>query len=102
MNKEEFLIYCLLYAFDAAGIKKQNLVQMALRTDTVGFVKVYNRYALDGEEARLNSVEAGKESYINSGGDLDLFINDIKSIFFNGNDFEFDVLIFDKLRNILA
>lgn len=42
MNKEEFLIYCLLYAVDAAGVKKQNLVQMSLKVDTVSFVKIYN------------------------------------------------------------
>ena len=42
MNREEYLVYCLLYAIDAANVKKQNLVQMSLKVDTAIFVKIYN------------------------------------------------------------
>ncbi len=42
MNREECVVYCLLYAIDAANIKKQNLVQMALKSDSIAFVKIYN------------------------------------------------------------
>ena len=42
MKREEYLIYCLLYAIDAANVKKQNLVQMSLKTNAVTFVKIYN------------------------------------------------------------
>lgn len=56
MNKEEFLIYCLFYAVDAAGVKKQNLVQMSLKVDTVSFVKIYNLIQQHDEATRKNII----------------------------------------------
>ena len=56
MNKEEFLIYCLLYAVDAAGVKKQNLVHMALKTDSVDFVRIYNVIQQHDEATRKSII----------------------------------------------
>ena len=56
MNREEYLIYCLLYAIDAANVKKQNLVQMALMTDSVSFVKIYNLIQQHDEATRKNII----------------------------------------------
>ena len=56
MNKKEYLIYCLLYAIDAANVKKQNLVQMALKVDAVSFVRIYNVIQQQDEATRKSFV----------------------------------------------
>ena len=63
MNKEEFLIYCLLYAVDAAGVKKQNLVQMSLKADAVAFVKIYNMIQQQDETTRKSLLNSMLKSY---------------------------------------
>ena len=63
MNKEEFLIYCLLYAVDAAGVKKQNLVQMSLKADAVVFVKMYNMIQQQDEAARKSLLDSMLKSF---------------------------------------
>ena len=101
MAKEDFIIYCLLYAIDAANIKKQNLVQMALKTDAVSFVRVYNRYALHDDATKSNEIENGKREYIKSYDDLTLFLNEMKTTFLDEEGPDFGELIFDNLRAIL-
>ena len=63
MNREEYLVYCLLYAIDAANVKKQNLVQMSLKVDTVSFVKVYNLIQQHDEETRKNIIANHADLY---------------------------------------
>lgn len=63
MNREEYLVYCLLYAIDAANVKKQNLVQMSLKVDTVSFVKVYNLVQQHDEERRKNIIANHADLY---------------------------------------
>ena len=63
MNKEEYLIYCLLYAIDAANVKKQNLVQMALKTDSVDFVKIYNLIQQQDEATRKTIIASYQNGF---------------------------------------
>ena len=56
MKREEYLIYCLLYAIDAANVKKQNLVQMSLKVNTVTFVKIYNIIQQHDEATRKDTM----------------------------------------------
>ena len=63
MNKEEYLIYCLLYAIDAANVKKQNLVQMALKTDSVSFVKIYNLIQQQDEATRKTIIASYQNDF---------------------------------------
>jgi aminoglycoside N3'-acetyltransferase len=63
MNREEYLIYCLLYAIDAANVKKQNLVQMSLKVDTVNFVKIYNVIQQQDEATRKNVIAKHADLY---------------------------------------
>ena len=76
MNKEEFLIYCLLYAVDAADVKKQNLVQMALKADAVVFVKMYNMIQQQDEAARKSLLDSMLKSF-----NKNELIEDIKNTF---------------------
>lgn len=76
MNKEEFLIYCLLYAVDAADVKKQNLVQMALKTDAVVFVKIYNIIQQQDEATRKSLLDSMLKSF-----NKNEMIEDIKNTF---------------------
>ena len=76
MNKEEFLIYCLLYAVDAADVKKQNLVQMALKTDAVVFVKIYNMIQQQDEATRKSLLDSMLKSF-----NKNEVIEDIKNTF---------------------
>ena len=63
MNREEYLVYCLLYAIDAANVKKQNLVQMSLKVDTVNFVKIYNVIQQQDEATRKNVIAKHADLY---------------------------------------
>ena len=76
MNREEYLIYCLLYAIDAANVKKQNLVHMALKTDSVSFVKIYNLIQQHDEATRKNIIASMQNDF----GKEDL-IEEIKNTF---------------------
>ena len=76
MNKEEYLIYCLLYAIDAANVKKQNLVQMALKTDSVDFVKIYNLIQQHDEATRKNIIVSCQNDF-----DKNELIEEIKNTF---------------------
>ena len=76
MNKEEFLIYCLLYAVDAAGVKKQNLVLMSLKADAVVFVKIYNMIQQQDEAARKSLLNFMLKSF-----NKNELIEDIKNTF---------------------
>lgn len=76
MNKEEFLIYCLLYAVDAAGVKKQNLVQMSLKVDTVSFLKIYNLIQQHDEATRKNIIVSCQNDF-----DKNELIKEIKNTF---------------------
>ncbi len=63
MNRVEYLVYCLLYAIDAANVKKQNLVQMSLKVDTAIFVKIYNIIQQQDEAARKNAIAKHADLY---------------------------------------
>ena len=76
MEKEEFLIYCLLYAVDAAGVKKQNLVQMSLKADAVVFVKIYNMIQQQDETTRKSLLDSMLKSF-----NKNEIIEDIKNTF---------------------
>lgn len=84
MNREEFLIYCLLYAIDVAGIKKQNLVQMALKVDAVSFVRIYNIIQQQDEATRKSFVTNNLNIY-----NKDEIRKEIKDIFLA--DMEYDI-----------
>ena len=76
MNKKEYLIYCLLYAIDAANVKKQNLVQMALKTDSVDFVKIYNLIQQHDEATRKDIIASCRNDF-----DKNELIEEIKNTF---------------------
>ena len=76
MNKKEYLIYCLLYAIDAANVKKQNLVQMALKTDSVDFVKIYNLIQQHDEATRKNIIASFQNDF-----DKNELVEEIKNTF---------------------
>ncbi|MBO5956129.1 MAG: hypothetical protein J6Q39_01075 [Bacteroidales bacterium] len=76
MNREEYLIYCLLYAIDAANVKKQNLVQMALKTDSVDFVKIYNLIQQHDEATRKDIIVSCRKDF-----DKNELIEEIKNTF---------------------
>ena len=63
MKREEYLVYCLLYAIDAANVKKQNLVHMSLKVDTVSFVKIYNVIQHHDEATRKNTIAKHADLY---------------------------------------
>ena len=76
MIRGEYLIYCLLYAIDAANVKKQNLVQMALKTDSVNFVKTYNLIQQHDEATRKNIIASYQNDF-----DKNELIEEIKNTF---------------------
>ena len=92
MNREEYLIYCLLYAIDAANVKKQNLVQMALKTDSVSFVKIYNLIQQHDEATRKNIIALMQNDF-----DKEDLIEEIKNTFL----MEFETSIQESVVDIL-
>ena len=84
MDKDEFLIYSLLYAIDAADVKKQNLVQMALKTDAVNFVRIYN-IIQQHDEATRKSIITSNLNNLNK----DEIVEEIRNTFLS--DFETEI-----------
>ena len=76
MKREEYLIYCLLYAIDAANIKKQNLVHMSLKVDAVSFVKMYNIIQHHDEAMRKDTIASYADMF-----DKNEMIAEIKNTF---------------------
>ena len=93
MNKEEYLIYCLLYAIDAANVKKQNLVQMALMTDSVSFVKIYNLIQQHNEATRKNIIALYRNDFNESE-----IIDEIKNTFLS----ELEISIQENIIEVLS
>ena len=92
MNREEYLIYSLLYAIDAANVKKQNLVQMALKTDSVSFVKIYNLIQQQDEVTRKNIIASMQNDF-----DKEDLIEEIKNTFL----LEFETSIQESVVEVL-
>ena len=93
MNREEYLIYCLLYAIDAANVKKQNLVQMALKTDSVSFVKIYNLIQQHDEATRKNIIASCQNDF-----DKGEILEEIKNTFLS----ELDSSIQENIIEVLS
>ena len=93
MNREEYLIYCLLYAIDAANVKKQNLVQMALKTDSVDFVKIYNHIQQHDETTRKDVIALYRNDFNESE-----IIDEIKNTFLS----ELDSSIQENIIEVLS
>ena len=92
MNREEYLIYCLLHAIDVANVKKQNLVQMALKTDSVSFVKIYNLIQQHDEATRKNIIASMQNDF-----DKEDLIEEIKNTFL----LEFETSIQESIVEVL-
>ena len=92
MKREEFLIYYLLYAIDAANVKKQNLVQMALKTDSVSFVKIYNLIQQQDEATRKNIIASMQNDF-----DKNEIVEEIKNTFL----MEFETSIQESVVEVL-
>ena len=97
MNKEEYLIYCLLYAIDAANVKKQNLVQMALKTDSVNFVKIYNLIQQHDEATRKNIVVSMQNDF-----DKNELIEEIRNSFLLELDSSIQESVVEVLNSEIA
>ena len=93
MNKEEYLIYCLLYAIDAANVKKQNLVHMALKTDSVSFVKIYNLIQQHDEATRKNIIASCQNDF-----DKGEILEEIKNTFLS----ELETSIQENIIEVLS
>ena len=63
MNKDDFMIYYLLYAIDMSNVKKQNLSQIALKTDTTNFVRIYNIIQQHDESTRKSIIESSLKKF---------------------------------------
>lgn len=86
LDREDFIIYCLLYAIDSdINIRKQYLAELSLKTDTVSFVKLYNLFQSQDKDIRLSCIKHNKETYIKSIEDISLFIKDLCKTFFSDN-----------------
>ena len=81
MKREEYLVYCLLYAIDAANIKRQNLVQMSLKVDTVSFVNIYNIIQHHDEATRKKTIASYADMF-----DRNEMLADIKNTFLSELD----------------
>ena len=81
MKREEYLVYCLLYAIEAANVKKQNLVQMSLKVDTTIFVRMYNIIQQQDEVTRKNVIAKHADLY-----DKNELIEEIRNTFLTDLD----------------
>ena len=63
MNKDDFMIYYLLYAIDMSSVRKQNLAQIALKTDATNFVRIYNIIQQHDESTRKSIIESSLKKF---------------------------------------
>lgn len=63
MNKDDFMIYYLLYAIDMSNVRKQNLAQIALKTNTTNFVRIYNIIQQHDESTRKSIIESSLKKF---------------------------------------
>ena len=63
MNKDDFMIYYLLYAIDMSNVKKQNLAQISLKTDATNFVRIYNIIQQHDESTRKSIIESSLKKF---------------------------------------
>lgn len=103
-SKDEFQVFCLLYAFSLdVKLKKQNLVNFALCVDTEMFVRIYNIFENYDTNTREEILNKNKKIFFSSEYEADRYIEDFKNIFFNDetyNDIEKSVT--GILRNKLS
>ena len=57
------MIYYLLYAIDMSNVKKQNLAQIALKTNTTNFVRIYNIIQQHDESTRKSIIESSLKKF---------------------------------------
>ena len=57
------MIYYLLYAIDMSNVKKQNLSQIALKTDATNFVRIYNIIQQHDESTRKSIIESSLKKF---------------------------------------
>lgn len=83
LSKDEFKIYCLLYAFSLdAGLKKQSLVQLALCVDAEMFVKMYNIFESLDAEGKRSMLENNRFVFTASVEMKEAFLDDLRNTFF--------------------
>lgn len=83
LSKDEFKVYCLLYAFSLdASLKKQNLVQLALCVDTEMFVKMYNVFESLDDEGKRSLLENNRYAFAASLEMKEAFLEDVRNTFF--------------------
>lgn len=63
MNKDDFMIYYLLYAIDMSNVRKQNLAQIALKADATNFVRIYNIIQQHDESTRKSIIESSLKKF---------------------------------------
>lgn len=57
------MIYYLLYAIDMSNVRKQNLAQIALKTDATNFVRIYNIIQQHDESTRKSIIESSLKKF---------------------------------------
>ncbi len=99
LTREEFLIYCLLYAEEVDfNFTKRDLIAMVTDVKPEDFMKVYNRFVMESESERLEVIGQHKMLYINDMSDKMLFFEELKKKFFYEERF---VSIGDNVIKIL-
>ena len=83
----------MFYAIDAANVKKQNLVQMALKTDSVNFVEIYNLIQQHDEATRKNIIASMQKDF-----DKNEIVEEIKNTFL----MEFETSIQESVVEVLG
>lgn len=101
LTKEEFEIYCLLFAADADfDITRQDLIAVSAHVDPVTFIQVYNRFELENNGKRLEVISEHKKLHVKD--DKDRFFDGMKSRFSPNDTFSaIEKSVFKTLKNIL-
>ena len=103
LTKEEFEIYCLIFAADADfDITKQELIAIGAHTDPVTFVRIYNGFEADNDIERIETIQEGKKMYIKDELDRQNLFDKMKKVFFADGKFQAaEQSIFTMLRQLI-
>ncbi len=104
LNREEFQVYCLLYAFSLnKSLKKQHLVNFALCVDAEMFVRVYNVFENCTEQIRKQTVFYNINALSLKNNEINDLLNAMRDTFFSDKSYcEIESLVISTLQKVLC
>ena len=103
LTKEEFEIYCLLFAANSDfNITRNELIEIGAEVEPTTFMKVYEHFQMDNDMQRTETIMQHKKLYIANDAEKQALIDEMKKVFFSDGKFDAtERSVFSILRKLL-